>query len=272
MQNNRVVILLPHYNNTAGLEKTLESLKNETGFDLLVVDDGSRDTAAVKDLLERYSACFPIIPVFQRQNAGITDTLNNGLKYVLSQGNRYQYIARLDAGDVCVNNRLQKQTAFLDDHPDIYLLGSWVDYVDTSGNKIFTLKYPLTDRSIQKNIYVYNTFNHPAVMFRVASVEKIGFYPHEYPALEDHAYFFRFVKNFKTANLPEVLLEYEINPEGISLSNRRTQVSSRLRLLVHNYEFGLYPTYGLLRSLITYILPTSFLIRVKSILLGKLKF
>lgn len=269
MQKNKTVILLPHYNNVEGLIKTLESLKNESDFDLLVIDDGSKDRRSVKEAVEKYMSRYPITTIFQEENAGITDTLNNGLRYILSSENGYDYIARLDAGDVCVNNRIAKQAAFLDRHEDIHLLGSWVDYVDVAGKRLFTLKYPVAHSSIKKNIFAYNTFNHPAVMFRTASVAKVGLYPDAYPALEDHAYFFKFVKRFKTANIPEVLLQYEINPNGISLSNRKKQVSSRLKLLRDNFEFGFYPIYGLLRNLLTFVLPTSFLIRAKSVLLGK---
>jgi hypothetical protein len=106
-------------------------------------------------------------------------------------------------------------------------------------------------------------FLHPTVMFAEEIIAMVGKYPTNYKAAEDYAFFFKIVKEFKTANLPEFLLQYEINPSGISFSKRKVQVWSRIRVIKANFYFGFWPVYGIIRNLILYILPHSIIQKIK---------
>jgi len=261
--DNQIAVLLPHYNNYEGLRLTLNSLLNETEvFTLFVFDDGSDNINTVETIIKEFNNQIDIILIENESNIGITKTLNKGLKHIKSL-NAYTFIARLDAGDICLNDRFKKQKSFFLKNTDISLVGSWVKYVNMERKLIFKFKPPSHHNKLKKIIHFYNPFVHPSVMFKINIIDKIGFYPENYPALEDHAYFFKVIKTFKVGMLQDFLLEYELNPNGISLSNRKNQAFSRIKLLLHQYKFDFYSTIGLLKSFFTYLLPHNLLILLK---------
>lgn len=261
--NKELAVLLPYYNNLPGLRLTLESLIGESKlFTLFFFDDGSDNEEKVKEVIDDFSDKFKIVYKRSANNQGITKTLNTAIKYILEL-NRFCYLAKLHAGDLCLNNRLKKQKLFLENHKDIYLVGSWVKFVNMNRELLFIFKPPTQHQKIKRAMHMYNPFMHPTIMFKIEIIHTIGYYPENYPALEDHAFFFKIIKNFKTAIIDEVLLEYEINPNAITNVMRTQQTKSRMSLLWNEYKFGLIPTLGLIRALLTFLLPLSFLTFMK---------
>ncbi|WP_242093021.1 glycosyltransferase [Aestuariivivens sediminicola] len=262
---NRIAVLLPHYNNRSGLHLTLESLLRESeNFTVFIVDDGSTDVSEVIKTIEFFSNDLEIVLIENEQNLGIVKSLNKGLKHILDL-KTYDFIARLDAGDKCLDNRFKQQKDVLERNKDIALVGSWVRFVDMERQKLFDFKPPVDPDKLRRAIHSYNPFVHPSVMYSVELVKNIGFYPEGYPALEDHAYFFSALKSFKAVIISKILLEYEINPEGISSRDRKSQTKSRIKLLWKEYRFGIYPTVGLLRAFITYLLSPRVLLKAKKL-------
>lgn len=267
--NNLLAILLPHYNNSSGLQLTLQSLLKETEkFTVFIFDDGSDNFIAVKDIVAGYKNKFEIILNQNKKNLGITATLNLGLQHIINL-NKFDLVARLDAGDICVNNRFAHQVEMFSKDSDLALIGTWVKFVDLNREKIFEFKPPSSDSKLKKVMHLYNPFVHPSVMFKTDVVNTIGYYPENYTALEDHAYFFKIVKKFKVSIVEKVLLEYEINPLGISSLKRKEQTISRIKLLLNEFEFGIYPVIGLIRAGITFIIPQKVLIFIKKNLFYK---
>ena len=83
-------------------------------------------------------------------------------------------------------------------------------------------------------------------------------YPIEYKdAAQDYAFFFKVIKHFKCANMPEVMLDYIIDKNSISTKKRKLQVKNRIKIIAKNFKFGIYPIYGLLRSLVLYFFSRS---------------
>ena len=248
-----ICVLIPHYNNIEGLETSLASISDEEPVDVLIVDDGSYIKPDVEELKRKFSYISDIIVIFNNKNRGIEHVLNDGLKYIKDAG--YKYIARLDCGDVCFPERFKIQKEFLEQNPDIYLVGSWVEFVDVRGKSLFVFRPPTVYREIRKKMFINNMFIHPVVMFRTKVIEEVGFYPTNYKNAEDYAYFFRISKRFKVANIDRVLLKCEVNPKGLSLSKRKQQIKSRLRVIHDNFDFSIYAFYGLLRNSILYFSP-----------------
>ena len=195
---------------------------------------------------------------------GIESALNYGLDYIKEQ-KQYHYIARLDCGDICLGKRFQKQASFLKLNPEIKIVGSNAIAVLPSGKFLYNTVFPKDHSEIKNKMYVNSMFLHPCVMFASTVVDIIGNYPTDYKAAEDYAFFFKIVNKFKTANIQEFLLQYEINPAGISLSKRKLQVWSRIRIIKDNFYFGFWPIYGLSRNLILYFLPNSIVQKIKEI-------
>lgn len=251
MKNHLVALLIPHYNNPSGLERSIISIKEKV--DVFVIDDGSTQTFS-EDILRRccYSEvniCF----IYLQTNVGIERALNKGLEKIKAL--KYKYVLRLDCGDINVNNRISKQVRFLEDHPDINLLGSWVSFFSPKNYFLYTVKPPIDHDLISKLMHLNCMFIHPSVAIRTIAIDKIGYYPLEFKAAEDYAYFFKFVKKFKTANYPEILVHIEANPQGISSRKRKLQVYNRIRIMLKYFYFGYYPIYGIVRNLVLYFTP-----------------
>ncbi len=261
---NKIAVLIPHYNNSKGLIKSLESIGVFEKLDVVVVDDGSKIEQLSEDLLnESFKAGGKVKVIFLENNKGVSIACNIGLEYIIKK--KYKYTARLDAGDLCVNNRFQKQLAFLEKNPSIKLVGSSILANDTSGNYLYKVKYPTEHQEIKKRMYLNAMFINPTIFFETEILKKIGMYPTNYDAAEDYAFFFNIIKEFKTANIIEPLVTIEINPVGISISKRKIQVKSRIRLIFENFYFGFWPIYGLIRNIILYIIPNSIILRIKKI-------
>lgn len=265
MPRSDVCLLIPYFN--AG-EDLLDSLASvEAGSlrpDVLIVDDGSTKYPAAS-VLSSYVGALSIELVTLPENQGIEHALNAGLERCVDQ---YPYIARLDCGDRCIADRLARQYAFMQAHPDCVLLGSWANYVDRQRRPLFTLRHPVDSASIQRKIFLNSPFVHPSILIRSRVLQDVGFYPTEYPAAEDLALFFRIVGKYRTDNLPYALVEYVVDPGSISSLKRKTQIRSRILLIIKHYDFSLIATVGLLRGVAAYCLPrrmTAFLNRLREI-------
>jgi hypothetical protein len=255
---NRCAVLIPHYNNPHGLLKSLSSIGIDEAVDVWVVDDGSRlkpdETAARKAFggLIRF--------VYLPRNQGIQFALNAGLVEIEQ---RYEYVARLDCGDTCVPHRFRLQMEFLDANQAVMLLGSAVTFVDVQGHPQYTLTLPEEARKIRRAMHLNCAFVHPAVMWRCAVMAGLGSYPVDYPMAEDYAFFWKFANGFETANMPASLVFCEINPNGLSISRRKLQLQSRLRLQMRYARADAATLLGVAKTLALMTLPYSLVLGLK---------
>jgi len=259
-----VVVLIPHYNNLRGLFSSLESITDSEPVDVLIVDDGSEERPNIERLVKRFPAVNEFHLLSLEENRGIEYALNEGLKFIRSLG-RHKYIARMDSGDISHPERFRKQVSWLEENRDVYLLGSYVVFVDMSDREVFRFRPPTSHDEIRRKMFLNNMFNHSSVMFRAEALDSVGVYPTGYPHAEDYAFFFRFLRRYRTANLPEFLLRYEINPGGISLRNRRRQILSRLRVIRDNFDWSYIAFYGILRNMFLLMLPYFMVEKAKSL-------
>ena len=224
----RIATLIPVHNDQAGLDRSLDSLARDGAeFWVVVVDDGSRTPIRIPSGL-------PFgVTLIRQDNRGITGALNTGLAHIYKTG--FDYIARLDAGDVSLPGRLSAQAAFLDGRPDHALVGCSADFVDLGGRMLFEFQPPVGDAEIRKFQRYRIGFVHPAVMMRAADVRVVGGYEERYEGAEDYDLFFRLGQIGKLANLPNVFLKYEVNPDGLS-ARRFRQGVARLRVQARHFE------------------------------------
>lgn len=251
-----ILVLMPHYNNLPGLERSLSSIDAKEPVDVLIVDDGSNPEHKpdIDRLTAQHSAIHSILFLDNNENRGIAHVLNNGLRFAREQD--YRYIARLDCGDICHPDRFMIQRKFLATHKDYSLLGSWASFVDMHQSEVWQFR-PATDYlQVAKKIPVTNQFCHPAVMFRTEVIDKTGYYPVNREAAEDYALFFNVVdSNCKTANIPLCLLKCEINPNEISIKRNKQQIRSTLAVKREHFQHKPEYYYGYLKHLLKYILP-----------------
>jgi glycosyltransferase involved in cell wall biosynthesis len=255
-----IAVLIPHFENLEGLDRSLASIGNKEAVDVFLVDDGSITKPDTRELGRRHPGICNIFLFNFPENRGIEHALNEGLKRII-ESDRYEYVARLDCGDICHPDRLSLQRKFLDQNPAVSLVGSWVEFADCFGNKLFTVRYPEEHRIQKKKMFLNNMFIHPSVMFRLTAVKDLGMYPVNFLYAEDYAYFFRFVKKSETANIQQVLISCEAS------SKRKKQVRNRLRIILENWEWNIYPVWGLFRNCMLYILPYNLIQSAKKLFL-----
>ncbi|WP_373976572.1 glycosyltransferase [Chitinibacter sp. SCUT-21] len=261
---NRTALLIPHFNNPAGLCASLASIGVDEEIDVFIVDDGSTKAIIDEQVAQTaFKARGQLHFLYLPANCGIEYALNTGLEAMLAAG--YQYGARLDCDDLVMPDRFAKQVKFLDANPDVYLLGSAVIFFDASGDR-FTIHQPQTHQEIVRQMHDDNAFTHPTVMFRMAGVKEIGLYPLDCKAAEDFAYFWQFVARYQTANLAEVLTKSEYNDAGISMSRRRQQQAMRLKLLARHFDWRPRSALKMAKAGASYLLPLSLARQIKRIL------
>lgn len=220
-----LAVLIPVYNDSAALIRTLDSIEEvDTSFTVVVVDDGSEKPVHVP--VERYP--FSIRVLRMEKNGGIVAALNHGLGHICEEG--FRLVARLDAADLNHPNRFHTQYRHLEENPSLALLGSNVVFRDeTNGEPLFTTNLPLNPESARRWIEFRTAFIHPAVMMRTDVVREIGFYDGNYRHIEDYVLFYRIVKKYAAANLVDPLVDCFVRKNGISRLHHRSQLLSGIR-------------------------------------------
>ncbi|QEC42202.1 glycosyltransferase [Pseudobacter ginsenosidimutans] len=223
-------LLIPCYNNTEGLIRSLQSVQYPMHrYKVVVVDDGSREPVSDKLLLEKISPDLQLQVIRQPKNGGITLALNTGLEAIHSQATE-GFIARLDCGDLCTPDRFEKQVSFLQANPQVQLLGSWCYFKNFTTGENYKYRTPVDDKEIQRKMYFKNVFIHPTVMWRFNSASPV-YYPYDFPHAEDYGIFYELLKRGAGAVIPEFMVTCEINEKGISISNRQAQYKSRMQVI-----------------------------------------
>ncbi len=209
----KVSVVMTVYNSQKYLKEAIESILNQTfrDFEFIIVDDASTDQAA--EIIRSYKDQ-RIILLTNSRNLGQTKSLNIGIRR--AQG---QYIARMDADDICELTRLQLQVEYLEAHKDIALVGSWALRIDEEGKQGTLFKTPTDPLMIKCYLagsgeLSYWCIIHPTVMLHRTIFEEVGFYNEEkgdiqgYP--QDYEFWGKVFTKFKIANLDKALLRYRI--------------------------------------------------------------
>jgi glycosyltransferase involved in cell wall biosynthesis len=263
IKGNKIAVLIPVYNDADGLINSIHSIKEDILLDLVIVDDGST-VKLDKDILQSNFNNGKIYLITLSKNSGIEKALNDGLEFIKQKG--YEYIARLDSGDLCLPKRFEKQINRFKNDKELYLLGSQVSYIDVNGNFLYNSSFPTQYDQLKKYTYFNCFIVHSAVMFKQQVLKDIGFYSYDFPAAEDYDYFFKIIKKYKAENHPEILLKVLIDPQGISNLKRKRQIKSKLRIIWKHRYFGVYPIFGLVRNGLLYLFPRNIVVAVRKLL------
>jgi glycosyltransferase involved in cell wall biosynthesis len=200
------------YNGEKYLRKAVESILNQTytDFEFILIDDGSQDCS--RQIMDSYHDP-RIVRLNNPQNMGLVYSLNVGLR--VAQG---VYIARQDADDTSLPERLAKQVSFLDTHPEIGVLGTGVQIVDSFGNASNTVQSPTEPEVLRWRMCFFNPFVHSTVMMRRQIVKQVGGYSSDMVHAEDYDLWRRLSYVTRLSNLQDVLLQFR--KHDASISNR----------------------------------------------------
>jgi glycosyltransferase involved in cell wall biosynthesis len=261
----RTAFLMPAYNpRHDDLTRTVNSLLAQTeSADIVIVDDGSR--VSVSEMLVPHDS---IVLLRLDRNQGISAALNHGLEYIVKSG--YEFVARMDCGDVSTRDRIAKQQAYMDAHPDTDLLGAFADIVDEDGNHLFFEGTSGGSAAIGRKLQDNAAFKHPTFFFRTPCIQKLGDYSTNYPHAEDYEFMRRVYGKGAIDCLDDVLVIYEKNSSSISSKNRGAQLRSRLRIQLKYLEPASVPAYvGMARTIVTLLVPAPMWARLSQLYWGR---
>ena len=264
MENQQIdfVVLIPCYNNQKGLSDALRSISYlPEKFEVLIVDDGSAVPLNEEELQKHCKGRIRIIRL--EQNGGIVQALNTGLK-ALKQRTDIRYIARLDAGDFCHEQRFYKQVGYLNGHPDTALLASWARFENAATGKGYDYITKTEHRDILMEMHYKCSFIHPSVMFRREILDQVGLYPDQYPHAEDYAFFWSILKLYKGAVLSDKLVTISFSDINVSALNYRKQLDARKRIVKEFGDNNWHRILGIAMLRLKYILPASWILKLKS--------
>jgi glycosyltransferase involved in cell wall biosynthesis len=214
MAKVKVTVLMPAFNASEYIAEAIDSVLTQTftGFELLIIDDGSTDNTV--SIIQQFSDSR--IRLLLQPRLGIGIALNLGLL----NANGY-YIARFDADDICFPERLQKQVSFLDSNPGYVLTGCDAEYIAESGEHLFNFHcIGHTHDEIKKQLHVYCPFIHSSVMCRKEAVLEAGSYPIDAHNFEDYLLWIKLTKYGSYHNLPEQLIKVRFNPNSATIDEK----------------------------------------------------
>ncbi len=227
-----VAVLMPVFNQTDALLTSIASFDIDFPAYFLLVDDGSTPPIQLDS-----NICTPHhIQIYRKdKNSGIEESLALGVEHLHHLG--FEYIARMDAGDLAHPGRLRTQYEYLRAHDDCAWVGGAVDVIDSQTRAfLYHLSPPLQHQKIYQKIFWRNVYAHPALMLKTSAVLMAGNYQKKYQAAEDMDLLLRLMtKGYQGANVAHTVLSYEVNPKGLSAQKRRVQVLST-RALLYQYK------------------------------------
>ena len=229
-----VSVLMPAYNAAEHIREAIDSILEQTftDFEFLIINDGSTDNTV--DIISEYDD--PRIKLVHNDgNKGLIYSLNYGLE--IAQG---KYIARMDADDIAMDTRLEKQVRFLEDNPDTSILGTAFIFMGTPHE----MHHPNYNEEIRIKLLDDGAFAHPTVMMRKDSIDSNNImYNGDYKYIEDYQFWVEAaIKNLKMANLDEVLLQYRQHSNQVSSQkyNEQEETKQRIKLEYLSHYFGKY--------------------------------
>jgi glycosyltransferase involved in cell wall biosynthesis len=239
MRKAKVTVLMPAYNAEKFIRNAIMSIQNQSFSDwqLLIINDGSTD--GTPQICNELALLDKRITLMNQENLGITATLNKGLTLISTE-----LVARHDADDFSHKDRLKKQVRFLDQNPNISLVGTCFREIFDDGTHL-DAHLETTDYYIKKTLHFRNAFGHGSVCFRTKDFQSINGYSVDtkFNYIEDYEAWLKMASKYQVANLPDVLYTYRSHSENISTKKKPAQEKNAeyLLSLIKKGEYKLEP-------------------------------
>lgn len=230
---------MPVYNASSYLVPALDSILNQTyrNWELIAVDDTSTDDSYL--ILKQYSQIDSRIKCFKNiENIGVGKTLDKGVK--LATGD---FIARMDADDISMSDRLAKQVGFLVENPNVVALGGQCVLIDEKGKVIGTKNFPLKNKALYEMLYSATPIQHPTLIINKSLLPADFTWYDGWKKAQDIYLFYKLVAYGELANLPDYVLYYRYYRGGNSLKNPKDtfRLTNKIRYIAKT-KLGYKPT------------------------------
>lgn len=232
MSSPLISVIMSVYNGEKYLSEAIESILVQTykNFEFIIINDGSKDKSL--EVINYYLEQDNRIVVISRENKGLIDSLNEGIKKA-----KGKYIVRMDADDISLPTRFEEQVKFMEGNPDIGISGS---AVIRFGENIKTVTWKLlkNNEAIKSELLFSSIFAHPSVIMNKKMIFKYNlFYDNQFLHAEDFELWTRIAKVTQMANLAKPLLKYRV------VDNSMTRAANKNlgeRYLIHKKIFNTY--------------------------------
>jgi glycosyltransferase involved in cell wall biosynthesis len=219
-----VSVVMSVFNGEQYLAEAVESILGQSfdDFEFIVINDGSTDHSAA--ILESYMNKDTRLRVYHQDNKGIVEALNLGCAIA-----RGKYIARTDADDIAIGDRLMRQVDYMNKNPEIGVLGGAVEIIDPTGRALETHVNPMDDKDIKSALLRGDCpFWHPSVLMRTNVFVETGGYRKIVNGAEDYDLWLRIGERHQLANLEAVVLKYRLHPGQVTVLKTRKNALSLL--------------------------------------------
>ncbi len=220
MNDPLISVLLPVYNSEKYLARAIQSvlIQSFTDFELIIINDGSTDKT------ELIILSFPdprIVYIKNDTNRGLILSLNRGIE--MAKGT---YLARMDADDICLPDRLAKQKTFLDQHAEVVMVASTVNFIDEQDRE--KGNWPLdretiSPSAIRKAMPYENCIAHPSIMIRLSIIKNLKYKEYQ-ENIEDYDLWLRMLnRSMNIAKIEEPLLLYRLHGDSITTMHLKSK-------------------------------------------------
>jgi glycosyltransferase involved in cell wall biosynthesis len=218
-----ISVVLPVRNGARYLREAVDSVlaQTVTKLEVVVVDDGSTDETP--EILRSYRD--ERVRVVQQEPAGLVAALNRAVAEA-----RSDLIARMDADDMSLPRRLERQLELLVRDERIGLVGCGIETIDEQGRATGSWLLPADDDALRRRLLLRNLFTHGSVVMRRSALEAAGGYSGAYGANEDYDLWRRIAREWRLAAVPEVLYRYREHSAAVTKQDVAARVASRERL------------------------------------------
>lgn len=208
----KVSVIMTVYNGEKYLREAMDSILNQTfkDFEFVIINDASTDKS--QEILD---VCKDnrIKLIINQQNIGMVNSRNKGLALAQSE-----YITVVDHDDIALPERLEKQIRFLDEHPEIGLVGGYYYEIDEQGKEFNLYQSPTTNEEIQRKLLTEDCFGHGTIMFRRECLGKAGYYRPEFEYMDDYDFVLRISEKYQVASIPEPVYKWRRGPRSATVS------------------------------------------------------
>lgn len=214
-----VSIILPVYNGGPHLPKAIKSILSQSfgGFELIIVNDGSTDNS--EQVIKSFNDP-RIVYIANDRNSGLIFTLNKAIDKASGE-----YIARMDADDICRADRLAEQKRWLDEHPGTSVVASIIEFIDDNDQPAGhwpTDRATISAQRIRKKLPHDNCIAHPSVMVR-AEILKTYRYKEYQKNIEDYDLWLRLLADGKIIEkIEKPLLLYRVHAQSVTGTQLKT--------------------------------------------------
>ena len=259
-QQPLVTVLMSVYNGDKYLSEAIDSILNQTysHFEFLIIDDASTDNTS--GILDSYAKQDNrVLVIKNRTNIGLTKSLNLGIKEA-----KGKYIARMDADDISLADRLEKQVVFLEEHLGVVLCGTLIDTANALSKHNKKCDTFISSSEIKAILFFHNAIAHPTFMFRKKEILNSRIiYNEEYIYTQDYEFLCKLSEKFNMACLREKLLVYRHHEKNISVKNSVRQKENAFFIALSNVEALLHRKLTPNEKILHRILTGNFLGKIK---------